>query len=180
MGVNAGMGLGRESFDKKVKKDEFAAQQIIRRKIMIEISLCMIVRNEENVLGRCLQCAQSFADEIIVVDTGSTDGTKTIAENFTKKVFDFPWTDDFAAARNYSFSKATRDYIMWLDADDVVRPEDQEKILQLKKDLDPSVDVVMMKYLAGFDELGNPTFVYDRERLLRRAASPSGRVRFTK
>ena len=139
---------------------------------MIEISLCMIVRNEENVLGRCLQCAQSFADEIIVVDTGSTDGTKTIAENFTKKVFDFPWTDDFAAARNYSFSKATRDYIMWLDADDVVRPEDQEKILQLKKDLDPSVDVVMMKYLAGFDELGNPTFVYDRERLLRRAAQP--------
>ena len=171
-GSQCWMGLGRESFDKKVKKDEFAAQQIIRRKIMIEISLCMIVRNEENVLGRCLQCAQSFADEIIVVDTGSTDGTKAIAENFTKKVFDFPWTDDFAAARNYSFSKATRDYIMWLDADDVVRPEDQEKILQLKKDLDPSVDVVMMKYLAGFDELGNPTFVYDRERLLRRAAQP--------
>ena len=100
---------------------------------MIEISLCMIVRNEEDVLGRCLQCARSFADEIIVVDTGSTDGTKAVAENFTQKVFDFPWTDDFAAARNYSFSKATRDYIMWLDADDVLRTEDQEKILQLKK-----------------------------------------------
>ena len=63
---------------------------------MISISLCMIVKNEEAVIGRCLQCAQNFADEIIVVDTGSTDETKSIARKYTQKVFDFPWIDDFA------------------------------------------------------------------------------------
>ena len=139
---------------------------------MLEISLCMIVKNEEAVIGRCLQCAQNFADEIIVVDTGSTDETKSIARKYTQKVFDFPWIDDFAAARNFSFSKATRDYIMWLDADDVLLPEEQEKMLRLKRDLDPAIDVVMMKYQVGFDEIGNPTFVYDRERLFRRASHP--------
>ena len=68
---------------------------------MVSISLCMIVRNEEKVLGRCLACVQGFADEIIIVDTGSTDRTKEIAFSFTDKVYDFKWKDDFAAARNF-------------------------------------------------------------------------------
>lgn len=132
------------------------------------ISLCMIVKNEEDVLARCLESANKIADEIIVVDTGSTDRTAQIAEQFTQKVYHYRWIDDFAAARNFSFEKATMDYILWLDADDVILPEDQDALLALKQSLDPSVDIVMMQYHVGFDERGVPNFTYERERLLKR------------
>ena len=85
---------------------------------MITISLCMIVKNEEDVLGRCLEGVKDIVDEIIIVDTGSCDTTKEIASKYTEKLYEFPWIGDFSAARNYSFSKATMEYIMWLDADD--------------------------------------------------------------
>ena len=78
----------------------------------------MIVRNEEDVLARCLDSVSSLVDEIIIVDTGSQDKTREIAARYTDHVYDFTWIDDFAAARNFSFSKATMDYQMWLDADD--------------------------------------------------------------
>ena len=106
---------------------------------MISISLCMIVKNEELVLGRCLDSVKNLMDEIIIVDTGSTDKTKEIASLYTNKIYDFPWINDFAAARNFSFSKATKDYIMWLDADDVLLYEDNKKLQQLKENLDVSV-----------------------------------------
>lgn len=79
---------------------------------MITVSLCMIVKNEEDVLARCLESAKPVADEIIIVDTGSTDRTREIAREFTDNVCEFPWIDDFAAARNFSFSKATMEYCM--------------------------------------------------------------------
>lgn len=100
---------------------------------MAGISVCMIVKNEEEVLARCLACITSFADEIVIVDTGSTDKTKEIAASFTDDVYDFPWCDDFSKARNYSFSKATQDFIMWLDADDVILQEDQDKLVELDR-----------------------------------------------
>ena len=71
----------------------------------MELSVCLIVKNEEKVLERCLACAKKFADEIIVVDTGSTDKTKQIAKKFTNFVYDFKWCDDFSLARNFSFQK---------------------------------------------------------------------------
>ncbi|MEG0091522.1 MAG: glycosyltransferase, partial [Oscillospiraceae bacterium] len=86
---------------------------------MVKISVCMIVRNEQAVLARCLDCVKHFADELIIVDTGSSDKTKEIAGQYTDYVYDFLWVDDFSAARNYSYSFATGDYIMWVDADDV-------------------------------------------------------------
>ena len=136
---------------------------------MVSISLCMIVRNEEKVLGRCLACVQGFADEIIIVDTGSTDRTKEIAFSFTDKVYDFKWKDDFAAARNFAFSKGTGDYLFWLDADDVVRQEERRKLMDLKRRLDDErPDVVMLKYAVGYDGDGAPSFFFYRERLLRR------------
>ena len=76
---------------------------------LIGISLCMIVKNEERVLARCLNSALRAVDEIITVDTGSTDKTKEIAARYSDKVFDFEWCDDFSAARNFAFSKAERD-----------------------------------------------------------------------
>lgn len=133
---------------------------------MFTISVCMIVKNESEVLERALSCAAQFADEIVVVDTGSHDNTKKIASKYTNKVFDFAWQDDFSAARNFSFSKATCDYQMWLDADDFISDENIQK-LQLLKQNKKDVDVYMCKYLTGKDlELS-----YYRERLLKRDAN---------
>ena len=87
------------------------------------LSLNMIVKNECEVLARALDGVWGLVDEIVITDTGSTDETKKIAERYTDKIYDFEWCDDFAAARNFSFSKSTCDYVMWLDADDVVTPE---------------------------------------------------------
>lgn len=131
---------------------------------MATISLCMIVKNEEQTLKRCLNSAKGFVDEIIIVDTGSTDNTKKIARQFTDKVLDFVWCDDFSKARNFSFSFASKDYILWLDADDVV----PTKTINYLKKNKPSLnqDVYMLKYNIAFKE-NKPTFSYYRERLIK-------------
>ncbi len=134
---------------------------------MITVSLCMIVKDEEDVLARCLESAADLADEIVIVDTGSADRTREIAERFTSRIYPFDWNDDFAAARNYAFSLAEKDYCMWLDADDVLLDADRDAFLELKETLDPAVSVVMAKYNTGFDEHGNVTFSYFRERLIK-------------
>ena len=136
---------------------------------MITISLCMIVKDEETVLERCLDSVKKAADEIIIVCTGANSATKSIANKYTDKVYDFQWVNDFSAARNEAYSKAAMDYQMWLDADDVVAPDELEKLLALKETLDPSVDIVAMKYITHFDEAGRPIHVATRERLTRRA-----------
>jgi glycosyltransferase involved in cell wall biosynthesis len=131
----------------------------------------MIVKNEEATLARALESVKDAVDEIVIADTGSTDSTMEIARQFTDKVFNFKWIDDFSAARNFSFSKATQDYILWMDADDVFLEEDLQKLKELKKTLDPTTDVVMFKYNTGFDAQGRVTFSYYRERLVRRAGN---------
>jgi glycosyltransferase involved in cell wall biosynthesis len=136
--------------------------------IMATFSLCMIVKNEKDVLERCLNSAKDIFDEIIIVDTGSSDKTIEIAKKFTKDVYTFEWVDNFSKARNYSFSKATSDYIMWLDADDVILEKDKIKLLNLKQTITSNIDMVMMKYNISFDLNNNPTFSYYRERLLNR------------
>ncbi|MBD2847632.1 glycosyltransferase [Paenibacillus sp. IB182496] len=136
---------------------------------MISISLCMIVKNEEAVLERCLSSVKEAVDEIIVVDTGSGDRTKTIAEQHGAHVYDFEWIDDFAAARNTAFAKATSTYILWLDADDVLEADDLAKLQSLKRTLDPSVDSVTMRYDLSHDEFGNVTFSLRRNRLVKRS-----------
>lgn len=141
-----------------------------RMTAVITISLCMIVKNEEDTLGRCLDSVGRLADELIIADTGSTDRTKEIASAYTDSVFDFPWQDDFSAARNFAFSRARMQYCLWLDADDVILPGDLEAMLSLKETLSPQTDVVMMRYNTAFDAEGNPAFSYYRERLIRRGA----------
>lgn len=137
---------------------------------MVTVSLCMIVRDEEEVLARCLDSVREAVDEIIIVDTGSTDRTKDIAGAYTEKIYDLPWEDDFAGARNVSFAKAEMDYCMWLDADDVMKEGERGRFLQWKARSDGTPDAVMMKYAAGMDEQGKETLCYYRERLLKREA----------
>jgi len=137
--------------------------------MMITISLCMIVKNEESVLERCLESIKDAADEIIILDTGSTDKTKEIAGRYTDMVYDFEWVNDFSAARNKAYSKATKDYQMWLDADDVLPEKSLKQLLKLKNTLDPAVDIVTMKYITHFDEQNNPILTSTRERLTKRS-----------
>ena len=133
---------------------------------MATVSLCMIVRNEEKVLARCLDSVRGIADEICITDTGSTDKTREIASQYgTVRVF--PWCDDFSAARSFSFAQARMDYTLWLDADDVMDEKNLEKLKLLKASLDKKVDVVMMEYAACFDSTGKVTFSYYRERILK-------------
>lgn len=134
----------------------------------MEISLCMIVKNEEELLERCLECVSSFIDEIILVDTGSTDKTKEIAKDFGALIYDFEWCNDFAKARNYAFSKATKDYIMWLDADDYITKDNIEKIVLLKSTLTPNIDSVSMHYSLRRDEYGNTVTSLRRNRIVKR------------
>ncbi|WP_242854421.1 glycosyltransferase family 2 protein [Oxobacter pfennigii] len=129
----------------------------------------MIVKNEEKTLKRCLDSVNEAVDEIIIVDTGSGDKTKEIALKYTDKIFDFQWINDFSAARNYAFSKATKEYILWLDADDVIDDEDRKKLIALKNAMDSSVDSVTMNYNLAYDKNGNVTSSLRRNRLVRRA-----------
>lgn len=114
---------------------------------MITVSLCMIVKNEEKVLKRCLDSVADLVEELIVVDTGSTDSTKEIAATYPGVfLYDFTWINDFAAARNFAFSKATKDYIYSADADEVLDEENRERFRILKEALLPEVEIVQMKY----------------------------------
>ncbi len=99
------------------------------------LSLCMIVKDEARHLASCLKSVKPVVDELIVVDTGSTDATPEIARGFGAKVFHFPWTRDFSAARNESIRHAGGDYILWLDADDVLGQEGQQQLLALRTHL---------------------------------------------
>lgn len=99
------------------------------------ISLCMIVKNEESCLERCLESVQGHVDEIVIVDTGSTDRTIEIAESFNARIIYYEWKQDFASARNESIMYATKDYILQLDADEYLDEKtDFEKILLNKLD----------------------------------------------
>ena len=130
----------------------------------------MIVKNEEMHIARCLDSVAGLVEEIVIVDTGSTDRTVEIVSGYTSKVYLYPWKDDFADARNYSFSKASMDYCMWMDADDILEEKEKERFLQLKQSLSADVDMVMMRYYTSFDEAGKPSFSYFRERWIRNCA----------
>ncbi len=140
----------------------------------VSLSLAMIVKNEAQVLGRILSQAKVFCDELIVVDTGSTDETVSLAKSFGANVFHFDWVDDFSAARNFAFSKATGDWVLWLDADDVITEVNQQALLALKATgLTYELDGVICSYQIAFDGDGQCLISMPRERLIRRAAGGS-------
>jgi tetratricopeptide (TPR) repeat protein len=131
-----------------------------------KVSLCMIVRNEEHNLAACLQSVGDLVDEMIVVDTGSTDRTKEIAHRYGARVFDFPWVDHFAAARNESLKHATGEWIFWLDADDRLDEVNRERLRRLFAGLQADNAAYVMKCLCLPDAKGVSTAV-DHLRLFR-------------
>lgn len=128
---------------------------------MITISVCMIVKNEEDKLGICLDSLKTIADEIIIVDTGSTDKTKELAAKYTDKIYDFAWTGSFSDARNFAFSKASCDYIYSADADEELDSENIKKFEMLKEIMDQQIDIVQMYYCNQLEN--NTIYSFDRE-----------------
>jgi O-antigen biosynthesis protein len=121
------------------------------------VSFCMIVKNEEKNLVKCLRSIRDIADEIIIVDTGSTDRTKDIARVFGARVFDFPWTGNFSDARNHSLNQATGDWIFVLDADEVISPRDFDELKQLirRKSSSPvAYSIVTRNYVHNVSLIG--------------------------
>lgn len=111
----------------------------------MDLSICIIAKNEEKNIARCLQCLVPTGFEIVVVDTGSLDRTKEIAREYTDKVYDFIWCNDFAAARNYAISKASGEYILCLDCDEFLGPLDVEGLLQIVKQHPGQVGRIRLK-----------------------------------
>lgn len=138
---------------------------------MTTLSLTMIVKNEEETLERVLSCVKPLCDEMVIVDTGSTDRTVEIAQRMGARVCYFEWVDDFAAARNFAMAQCTGDWLIWLDADDVISEECLERMLELKHTvLNDSFDGVFIPYRIGFNSLGHCISSLTRERFFRRAA----------
>lgn len=108
------------------------------------VSLCMIVRNEAHQLADCLSPVAHLFAEVVIVDTGSHDATREVAERFATRVVEFPWCDDFSAARNECLQRASGEYVMWLDADDRLTPENVERLRGLLATLDATPRAYLM------------------------------------
>ncbi len=137
-------------------KPEVRFEGVARRAQDADISLCMIVKNEERVLADCLRSATPFFKEVIVADTGSTDATRSIAESFGVRVTEFPWTDSFSEARNASMAPAQGKWICWLDADDTLPLATGEAILDavLSAPDDVAAFVVPVRFADGGEHGG--------------------------
>ena len=130
---------------------------------MATISVCMIVKNEEKVLARCLDSLAGLWEELIIVDTGSSDKTKEIASQYTDKVYDFVWTGSFSDARNFSFSKASCDYIYSADADEELDEENRTKFLQLKNALSDNQEIEIVQMYYGNQLSQDSIYNFDKE-----------------
>lgn len=158
---------------------------------MTTLSLAMIVRDAEPTLERVLESAKQICDELIVVDTGSTDRSAEIAKRLGAKVHKFAWIDDFGAARNCSFQHCTGDWIMWLDSDDVLSEASSQRLLEVKNaihadgtvsvdsgvfdtgegtDAPEAIDAIYLPYQTSFNAIDKGEFTVYRERILRRQA----------
>lgn len=133
----------------------------------MSVSLCMIVKDEEDNLPACIESVRDLVDEIIVIDTGSKDRTKEIALSYGAKVFDFPWIDHFAAARNESLKYATCEWIFWMDADDRLDDANRDKLRGLFASLEDENVGFVLKCLCLPDPETKTATEVDHLRLFR-------------
>ena len=164
---NLAVFRSRQQADAPLYAPESAVEQATpaAKKTRPGVSLCLIVKNEEDNLADCLQSAADLVEEIIVVDTGSEDRTKEIAVSFGAKVFDFPWVDSFCAARNESLRHAGCDWIFWLDADDRLDDDNRQKLKALFAELPQDNVAYVMKCLCLPDPVSKTSTVVDHIRL---------------
>lgn len=138
---------------------------------MPTLSLCMIVKNEEEYIRAALESVKDVADEIIIVDTGSEDHTMEICSRYTDKIYETAWTEDFSKARNFSISKAACDWILWMDADERLVIKDRNIFKKLLKSKD--YDAYFIKLLHSMDsekEEKKENYISYHNRLFRRKA----------
>jgi|GEM_PF-3250884 len=134
------------------------------------ISLALISKNEAKNLPRLLESVKDCFDEIVLVDTGSTDETKSIAASYGCTVFDFEWVSDFSKARNFAFSKCTKDFICWLDCDDELAG--RENFINWRDHAMEYGDMFLATYHYAVDKEKNPIISFVRERVFRRSLNP--------
>jgi len=137
----------------------------------IPVSLSMIVRNEEHHLPDCLRSVSGLFQDIVIVDTGSTDGTRAVAESFGARVFDFPWPDSFGMARNESLRHARGKWILWLDADDRLDEENRRQLETMLGNLGDEMDAYAMKVRSVLDPQRSSFRLLDQVRLFRNLPS---------
>ena len=127
---------------------------------MIKLTACVIVKNEEKNIGSWLRCMEQIADEIVVVDTGSTDATKSLVRASRAQLYDFAWTGDFAAAKNFALSKAHGNWIAFLDADETFTAASIQRIPKLLRELHPQVRIAgVMCRLVNVDPADHDRFI---------------------
>ncbi len=137
-----------------------------------KLSVCMIIKNEESTLKDSIISIKQVADELIIVDTGSTDNSKEIARSFTDNVFDFEWVDDFAKAVNFAVSKATNEYICKWDGDFVLEPGSLSSFKNLKQSNFNDSDLVFFKWNnnpnpgGGFDTQSFYYFIHRKDKFI--------------
>jgi len=139
---------------------------------MNKLSVCMIVKNEEQHLKQCLESIKNLADEIVIVDTGSTDKTKDIAKEYTSKIYDFVWNNDFAEARNFSLSKASGDWILYLDADESISEKDCNEIREILKK--PEADAYYFTFRTYTNDSGKANWFSSKEDFYEESKNSNG------
>lgn len=148
----------------KKKKRNHKNMRIARTKTSHTISACMIVKNEEAFLSQCLESIKDFVDEIIIVDTGSTDRTVEIAKRYTDKIYFHPWEDSFSKARNQAPAYATCDWIFQIDADEELVQEDTHILLDAVQN--EELDAIMVQIVSTLRE-GKSESIHSVERIFR-------------
>lgn len=119
---------------------------------IMKLSAVLIVRNEENTIKRCLESIKDYVDEIIVVDTGSTDNTILLSKDYTDKVFSFEWTDDFSEARNFGIENASSEYILSIDADEYLDNSAKQVLEQIFKNQNKEYDAFFVEIVNFLDD----------------------------
>lgn len=129
----------------------------------MKLTLCMIVKNEEKNIKECLNEIAGKVDEIVVVDTGSTDRTKQIAEGYTKDIYDFSWTGSFSEARNYAAKVSTNDWILVLDGDEVCLSIDKQSLNVLLNSNETIGRIRVLNSLNGRESTAWVSRIYNRK-----------------
>lgn len=127
----------------------------------------IVGKNDEKELERCLKsCQGDLFDEVVITQTFEDPNVKAVLDKYGIKPYFFEWCSDFSAARNFSFSKNKASHIMWLDSDDVIKPENYKKLLELKPQI-PQWDIILLDYVYTHDDKDKPYLVLPRERIVR-------------